>query len=275
MTRLSGLLCLLISFTANAQYYYKDLVVSRQTMEQMRRYKEQKIRNVSVTSYESNGERTEDFFGSQTLADNYTRINTMFKTAISGESGLTTFFDSKGNLVKTIDTTDGAGSVSEYFYNENGMPVKIVNISTSAGDHKEKEEHNWFYNSDGQPEKMLRIKNDSDTAYIDFVTDENGNVAEENSRRKGVALTSFYYYHDNKNRLTDIVSYSQKAKRLLPLYIFEYKEGVMPSSMLIVPEGSDDYQKWYYEYNDRGLKIRETCFNKRKQLLGKIEFGYN
>ncbi len=44
--------------------------------------------------------------------------------------------------------------------------------------------------------------------------------------------------------------------------------------MLTVPEGSDDYQKWNYTYNDDGLKIKETGYNKRKQLLGTIEYSY-
>ena len=44
--------------------------------------------------------------------------------------------------------------------------------------------------------------------------------------------------------------------------------------MLVVPEGTDDYQKWIYEYNDAGLKIKETCLNKRKQILGRVEYVY-
>jgi hypothetical protein len=99
-------------------------------------------------------------------------------------------------------------------------------------------------------------------------------VAEENSVRRKVALPSFYYYYDAQNRLTDIVSYNVKAKRLLPLYIFEYNDDNQLSSMLVVPEGTDDYQKWIYEYNDAGLKIKETCLNKRKQILGRVEYVY-
>jgi hypothetical protein len=165
-------------------------------------------------------------------------------------------------------------SVSEYYYTDKGLPQRIVNVSTSPGQHKEKEEHAWIYDDNGKPEKMLRIKNDADTTYISFVIDESGNIVEENSKRKGVTQASFYYYYDMQNKLTDIVSYSRKAKRLLPIYIFEYNEGGLPATMLVVPEGSDDYQKWYYEYNDRGLKTKETCYNKRKQLMGKIEYEY-
>jgi len=121
---------------------------------------------------------------------------------------------------------------------------------------------------------MLRVKNGVDTTYITFVLDENGNVAEENSVRNNVSLPSYYYYYDGQNRLTDVVSYNVKAKRLLPIYIFEYNADNQISSMLVVPEGSDDYQKWIYEYNGRMLKVKETCINKRKQIVGRVEYQY-
>ena len=44
--------------------------------------------------------------------------------------------------------------------------------------------------------------------------------------------------------------------------------------MIMVPEGTDDYQKWVYEYNANGLKIKETAFNKRRQILGRVEYQY-
>ena len=274
MIRLTSMLCLLISIGGRAQYFYKDITGPQQTMERAANYKSHKIHSVNVASYEFDGERTEDFNGIQTISADYTRITTSFKTPLSGESELTTFFDNKGRLTKSIDTADGSHSESSYFYNESGMLSRLSNISTSAGNKTEKEDHLWYYTSNGKPERMVRVKNDVDTTYVTFVLDENGNVAEENSVRRKVALPSFYYYYDAQNRLTDIVSYNVKAKRLLPLYIFEYNDDNQLSSMLVVPEGTDDYQKWIYEYNDAGLKIKETCLNKRKQILGRVEYVY-
>lgn len=72
-----------------------------------------------------------------------------------------------------------------------------------------------------------------------------------------------------------MVAYNEKAKRLLPIYIFEYNAAGEISTMMVVPEGSDNYQKWYYQYDQRGLKIKETCFNKRKQVLGRVEYEYH
>ena len=274
MNRLIGTLCVLVSFGANAQYYYKDVTISRQTIATTAKYKTHKIRSVEVISYENNGERTEDFSGAQTISSDYTRITTSFNTPLSGQSELTAFYDNQGRLTKNIDTADGSYSESQYYYNSNGTLQKISNVSVSAGQKSEKEDHLWFYNSNGQPEKMLRIKNDVDTTYVTFVLDENGNVAEENSRRRNASMPAYFYYYDDKNRITDVVIYNDKAKRLLPLYVFEYTNNDLIKKMIVIPEGTDEYQTWVYEYNASGLKTKETAFDKRKRVLGRIEYQY-
>jgi YD repeat-containing protein len=272
--RLAAILCLFLALDTQSQYYYKDIVTPQQTVQRMKKYRMQKVHSVKVMSYESSGEPTQDFEGNQQINNNFTNITTRLKTPLSGESLLTTYFNAAGQLIKTVDTADGAGSVSNYAYDDAGRIKSITNVSTSAGGHQEKEVHNWNYDAQGKPQNMLRIKNETDTTTVNFVLDEKGNIAEENSSRKGRQLPSFYYYYDDKNRLTDVVAYNVRAQRLLPIYIFEYNAAGEISTMMVVPEGSDNYQKWYYQYDQRGLKIKETCFNKRKQVLGRVEYEY-
>ena len=121
---------------------------------------------------------------------------------------------------------------------------------------------------------MLKVKNGNDTTFVRFVLDEKGNVAEERAMRTKTDLPVIYYYYDTDSRLTDIVRYSLKAKRLLPDNIFEYGDDGRTSSMLVVPDGSNDYLKWLYDYNEKGLKARESCISRQKELLGKIEYQY-
>lgn len=274
MIRITSILCLLFSVGANAQYFYKDLVTARQTMDKTSLYKSQKIQSVNVMSYEKNGQPTDDFSGNQLVSGNYTKVVTTLKTPLNGESELTTFFDGNGRLVKTIDTADGSYSESQYVYTIDNAISKITNLSRSAGQISESEDHLWTYNSNGKPQSMLRIKNGSDTTYVTFVLDDKGNVAEEKSMRHNRLLPAYYYYYDDKNRLTDVVTYSAKARRLLPLYVFEYGNNDQITAMLVVPEGSDNYEKWLYEYNAAGLKTKETALNKHKQILGRIEYKY-
>jgi YD repeat-containing protein len=70
------------------------------------------------------------------------------------------------------------------------------------------------------------------------------------------------------------VRYSAKARRLLPTHIFSYNTEGRVAGMLLIPEGSNDYQRWYYDYDERGLKVRERVLNKQQQLLGKVEYTY-
>ncbi|MBO9573692.1 MAG: hypothetical protein J7497_16005 [Chitinophagaceae bacterium] len=261
--------------SAFTQYYYRDLILTRQTFGLFQRLKEAGIKSVSLSSFEGNGQPTEGFKGGQEINNNYTQMNTSLESVVGGASLLISYFDSEGLLVKTIDTTDGASSLTEYFYSPKKQVLRIVNTATSKGQATEKEEHIWTYGTEGKPVKMFRVKNNTDTTLVSFILDEQGNIAEEKSVRKGFSLPSIYYYHDNEHRLTDIVTYNEKARRLLPVYIFDYNDMGLINSMLVVPEGSSDYQKWVYSYNDDGLKTEEKGYNKKKELVGRIEYRYD
>lgn len=271
---IAAILLLLFSCAVHAQFYYKDQLVPRQSMQQLQQFKASKVKAVKLTSYESTGAVTEDFSGEQSVNNNYTVITTFTKSKISDSSELTTFYNGAGLLVKTIDTTDGYRSTTEYVYDGNNRLVNITNYSTSPGEVTEQEQHVWTYNSKGLPERMFKIKNKMDTTYITFVADEKGNIIEEHSTRKTQKLPTYYYYYDDKNRLTDIVRYNPRAKRLLPDYMFEYDEEGRVSSMIIVPESGSDYEKWFYSYYENGLKGQEACYNKRQELQGRIEYQY-
>jgi hypothetical protein len=135
------------------------------------------------------------------------------------------------------------------------------------------EEHLWEYNN-GKPFRMLRIKNKIDTSIVTFKLDEKGNVSEERSIRKGITSDPVYYYYDSNNRLTDIVRFNNKAKRLLPEYMFEYSPANQVIQKITVPGNGSNYLIWRYQYDNRGLRIKEAIYDKYKQLSGKIEYQY-
>jgi hypothetical protein len=150
----------------------------------------------------------------------------------------------------------------------------MLNNSVETDNHvSATEKHLWIYEGKAL-KKMIKIKGETDTTIVNLVKDEKGNVIEEKPVRAGQSLPSVYYYYDNEGRLTDIVRYNQKAGRLLPDYVFEYNSDRI-SSMLFVPAGSTDYQKWIYQYDSNGLKASETCFDKRKQTVVKINYTYS
>jgi YD repeat-containing protein len=265
---------MLLAYAGLAQYYQKDIIEPMHSTSQWQLLKKNNIKSVTLSSYESNNQPSEGFSVEQKVLDNFGRIETYTKTLQNGPSQLTAWYSANGQLVKSVDTSEDFLSVSTYEYDQAGRIDKINNTSTSAGQITTSEVHEWSYNAAGKPVKMLRIRNGNDTTFYTFIFDDKGNVAEEHGLRKEQQEPAFYYYYDDNNRLTDVVRYNLKAQRLLPTNVFSYDASGRMAGMLLVPEGSNDYQRWYYDYDERGLKVRERVYNKRQELLGKIEYTY-
>ena len=275
MTKILGL-SLLISFiahTAYSQFYYNDLVMSNDIGKKRAIYQTNKIRSVKMTSFDGNNQPIEGFGGSQEIATNFASITTETSTSLSGKDEITHSFNEKGQLTQSIDTTDGNKVIVQYTYDANNLVTSITTMSFSPGGYSTREQHLWFYKA-GKPEKMLKIKNTTDTTVVTFKLDEKENVGEERAVHAGTEQPMVYYYYDDKSRLTDVVRYNSRVKRLLPDYIFEYNEAGSVAMMLVTTAGGADYQKWYYKYDEKGLKQKDECYAKNKMLIGKIEYQY-
>lgn len=269
---------LLITQAGKAQYYYKDLVVNQETTNRWKLYKDNGVKAVNLLSAEADGKPTEGFLGEQLITADYSRITTHTKSAGTTDSWIFTDYSPQGRILKNTDTSDTYQNVSEYRYDARGRISSITDTSLETDNHfREIEVHQWTYDQahPDKPVSMLKIKDGSDTTYVQFVIGDKGDVTEEHARRKGVELPVIYYYYDADNRLTDIVRYSVRAKRLLPMDMFEYENGKVSSSLIVPEEGSSFYQKWYYVYDDKGLKAKDFCYNKEKELLGSIEYQYS
>jgi hypothetical protein len=273
-TGLVAALCCGFSLPLFAQFYYKDLVTTKQINNNYQLYKQHKVNTVKLNSYQGNTPVTEGFVCEQKVNPSKNQLVTYTKTADAGESYLTTIYNQSGSLIKTVDSTEEIISTSSYSY-DNTNRLSELSIETRAADKSSmiREKHIWQYNAAGKPAKMLRIRNTTDTTVVSFTIDDKGNVSEEEAIRRGMSQGKVYYYYDDKDRLTDVVRYNVRAKRLLPDYIFEYEDDDV-STMTLIPEGSDDYQKWYYKYDENGLKQVDFCYNKKEELLGKVEYVY-
>jgi len=270
------LLLIALTQTCSAQYYYKDLISTQQNDARWRLYRDNRVKSVKLSSFEKDGNPTEGFAGEQDVSSDGARISTFTKSTGNAESWIIASYNPQGQTLRITDTSDTYRSVSEYQYDAQGRIASITNTSIETDNHfKIVEQHLWSYDASGKPSSMLKIKNGTDTTYIRFIADEKGNTAEERAVRNSSPLPTIYYYYDTDNRLTDIVRYNLKAGRLLPDNMFEYGNDGKLSSMLVVPDGSNDYLKWYYEYNEKGLKIKESCFSRQKELLGRIEYQYS
>jgi YD repeat-containing protein len=275
MKLLFATVVLLMSLSAPAQHYYKDIIGTRETAETIKAYQANKVSRVLLTSYDENNTRSNDFYIEQQFLPAVKTLRTITRSDMGQGSVLTALIDNSGNVVKTIDSSNAVVSITTYTYNPSGQLVSVLSSSTdSSKKTNESEQHLWQYNNN-QVAKMLRIKNGNDTTYVDFRLDDAGNIAEEQETRRGVKSEPVYYYYDAGNRLTDIVRYNKKAKRLLPEYMFEYSPANQVIQKITVPSNSDNYLIWRYQYNAQGLKTKEVIYNKQKQLSGKVEYQYS
>jgi antitoxin component YwqK of YwqJK toxin-antitoxin module len=267
-------LFLLLPFGAHSQFYYKDLVSLQQTTELQQQYKSQKIRKVILNSFSPEGEPTPDFICFQEISPTFNLIKTYTQSAASMQSVLVSQFNPKMQLIKSSDSSNSALSVTTYTYNEKGQLAELsVTTQSYAYKQSETEKHSWIYDSAGRVQRMLRIRN-NDTIKVMFKCDENNlPVEEEWFNRNGQSTNLYYYYYDNK-RLTDIVKFNERAKKLLPESVFEYNPSGQLQQMLTVQPGSSNYLVWRYTYNEQGLKEKETCYDKQKRLLGYVTYRY-
>jgi hypothetical protein len=265
---------LLILLTANSQYYYKDIRGTKETADLIKSYRNNKVSRVLLNSYDAENTKSDDFYVEQIFSLPNQFLRTTTRSGVTNESVLVSFTDASGNVIKTIDSSETIITTSIYNYNDKGMLQSVISSSAdTAHSINQTEEHRWEYEND-KIVRMLRIKDKMDTAYISFKSDDKGNVIQEQSVRKGITSEPVYYYYDSNNRLTDIVRFSNKAKRLLPEYLFEYSPSNQVIQKITVPANSSEYLIWRYQYDEKGLKIKEAVFDKHKQLTGKIEYIY-
>lgn len=271
-----------LSVSANAQYYYNDIVVTGETNMLMQSFRTNKVRMVTAIGYDANGVRATDFAEVKEVKENGRALKVSSRSE-GAYSALYNRFDEITRLISITDSSSSIISTTTYEYDAAGRISRIQNtLRDSANDFNQTEIHQWSYNASGKPERMWRTINGGDSLEVKFNPDENGNPGEEISYRGKIETDKVYYYFDEQGRLTDIVRYNKKVKKLLPDMIFTYDENgrVIQQIKSSDPDNLGKvtwfgYIIWRYIYDDKGLKTKEALFDKDKQMTGKIEYRYN
>ncbi len=265
-------LSILAFIKADAQYYYSDIVGTKQTNQQYRLLLAFQYKRVNATSYEGD-QPAKDFILEQTITDNGRKIITHSASIGNMESYFISYYQNN-KVTKTVDSGNNAINTVIYEYDNNG---KVISTSATNkdfdGSFTNEERHIWSYNDKGLPEKMIKVKNQADTTVVTFVYDQD-DVAEERWSKNNRIIETYYYYYNPKKQLTDIVRFSRKAKAMLPDYMFEYDTKGHITQMTQTQNGTANYLVWKYLYNENGMKEKEIVFNKQKELLGRIEYRY-
>lgn len=265
---------MLISFTVDAQYYYKNILANRQLNSEFAILKGEHITTIKLKSFEDNDEPSEGFFCEKKINKDYTQSQMISRSYITGESLLVTDYSPEGRIIKTTNNTPTTTNMVEYEYDPSGKLALVRTITMADGDSTGiTETHAYFYGPGGTLQKMLRKKNNVLISTITFVADDKGNVVEEDPSGKSNDK-KYYYYYDGNNRLTDVVYFNQRANRLLPAYMFEHNSLNLPKQMISIDETASNYFTWKYAYTDKKLPEIQKCYSKEKRLLGTIEYEY-
>ena len=263
----------LSALSLHAQFYYLDILVNKQTNNQYKLLRNLEIRKITATSYDGD-EISEDFVLEQRVSSDGKQIITRTASVNNEES----YFVSNYNINRlshTVDSNKNAINTVDYTYDNSG---KILNIDNNSKDFDgtflNTENHIWLYKEGGMPQSMLKVRNGTDTTFVAFDYDENGNVSEERWQKKNTLIETYYYYYNEKKLLTDVVRYNARAQKLLPDFMFEYDNLGQLIQMTQTQGGIANYLVWKYFYNENGLKDKELVYNKNRLLLGRVEYKY-
>ncbi|MEO7210782.1 MAG: hypothetical protein ABIY35_07545 [Chitinophagaceae bacterium] len=267
-----ALLILLIPAFSECQFYYNDVITTKQTNDQYALLIKNKIHFVSAKSFEANETQSADFKLDQSISKDGKTIVTSSASLNTGNTISTAFYENK-QLVKTMDSSDNIHSTTLYEYDVNNNIARISTITTdNFMNSKSSETHVWTY-EDNLPVNMVLIKNGNDTTYIQFEKDDR-EIATETWKKSGRTVEKYYYYYNNSGMITDIVRYNTKAQQMLPDFTFDYDAQNRVTTFTQIRSSAANYFTWLYEYLPNGLKDRESCFDKQKLPVGKIIFYY-
>src|SRR5450755_552787 len=95
---IGSLLLILLTRVGNTQYYYKDIVATRQNIAQWQAYKTARVRSVRLSSFEGNGQPTEGFQVDQAVNTDFSGMATHSKTNGSTETWTFATYSPQGLL---------------------------------------------------------------------------------------------------------------------------------------------------------------------------------
>ena len=260
--------------SASAQYFYKDIWNTSQLNKESIKLKNESIKLIQTKSFEDDGTPSEGFFCEKRIDKEFTSATMASNSYITGQSLILTYYKENGQVLKVIDSSSSSVNITDYQYDHS----RVKSISTTTRSKEDNigiiEIHDYFYTASGQLEKMQRKKMGALIGTVNFLTDKNGNVIEEQEVLKNVTGRKYFYYYDEKNRLTDVVHNNERANRLLPDYVYEYDNKGNINQLISTDENSSNYFIWKYDYDDKNFRISEKCFSKEKRLLGSIVYHY-
>ena len=269
----------LLFLSAQAQYYYSDLVATELLENKQSLYRKGLVKKINETAILPNGERQANYRQWSTISAAGDTLQ-QIREEQDGSIQTTILFDRTGKIIEQTETQSTRKVYTTYEYASNSKIKKIeLSLHDPLMDLNTLETHIWEYDDKGKPVRMWRMieqpDRSVDSTEIRFILDSVGQVAEERIIKKGKEFDFLFYYYNEHRLITDIVRYHPKWKKLLPDQLFEYgTDGKLIQRMQILGNRELAYLIWRYTYDSGGLIKEEALFNNQKQLTGSIQFSY-
>ena len=84
----SSLIILILCFAiaANAQYYYKDIIGTKETTDLIKNYRNNKVSRVVLNSYDAENTKVDDFYVEQVFSTSDQMLRTISRSGVTNES---------------------------------------------------------------------------------------------------------------------------------------------------------------------------------------------
>lgn len=265
--------CFFFSYGAMAQYYYNDILSNKKLNKEYEDLKSSGYNKIILESFEEDNSPSKGFFCEKKFNTDFSESMMLSRSLRTDESSLKTTYKD-GRIVQSVNETPFTINTMRFTYQDGHLKTIQIETYDLRDSSVQKEERAFGYDTANRLTRLTRTKDGKVISSIKFIHDEHGNIVEEIPENEG-ADRKYYYYYDEKNRLTDVVHFNQLAQKLLPDYIFLYDEKSSLIQMITVDENAKDYNIWRYSYTREGLPEIQKCFSKNKKLLGTIQFEYS
>ncbi|MGZ3939822.1 MAG: RHS repeat domain-containing protein, partial [Flavisolibacter sp.] len=135
---------LLIGLSSSAQYYYKDIVGTKESSELIKSYMKNKVARVMLSSYDADNTKSDNLYVQQEFSPGTRVLKTSTGTGEDNGNSSTvfTYADDQGNIVKTVDSSGVVVNTTSYEYDATGN-LKLVTTNSSDTTVSESEQHLW------------------------------------------------------------------------------------------------------------------------------------
>ena len=225
---------------------------------------------ISVTGDNSN--TYEFFYNDKNLVTKKTQL--VLSNSGAKEYSHNYTYDAKGNLIKSVYSTDLGESTLNYTYDSNGELIKTVNIDNVGGEHI----YDYTYDANGNLTKKVYTTGIESTVY-DYTYDSNGNlIKEEYTYNSGTGRPildyagTYDYTYDSNNKLIKEVFTSVRRGQSSIQHTIDYtydSNGNLINEVSTNPVGVKEISD--YTYDSTGNLIKEVCSSERR---GQITINY-